>query len=111
MTDGCVVILGRNGINFGAGMTGGFAYVLDLHRDFVDRYHHDLIDIHRITPEKMEAHLHHLRSLIQEHVQYTASVWGSELLEEYRTYLPKFWVVKPKAAAIDSLIESLREAA
>lgn len=59
----------------------------------------------------MEAHLHYLRSLIQEHVQYTGSAWGSELLEEYRTYLPKFWVVKPKAAALDSLIESLREAA
>ena len=111
MTDGCVVVLGRNGINFGAGMTGGFAYVLDLDREFVDRYHHGLIDIHRITPESMEAHLHHLRSLIQEHVQYTGSVWGSELLEEYRTFLPKFWVVKPKAAALDSLIESLREAA
>ena len=43
-------------------MTGGFAYVLDIDRDFVDRYNHELIDIHRITPETMEAHLHHLRS-------------------------------------------------
>ena len=59
----------------------------------------------------MEAYLHHLRSLIQEHVQHTGSAWGSELLEDYRYYLPKFWVVKPKAAALDSLIESLREAA
>ena len=35
-------------MNFGAGFTGGFAYVLDLDRDFVDRYNHELIDIHRI---------------------------------------------------------------
>ena len=111
MTDGCVVVLGRTGINFGAGMTGGFAYVLDLDREFVDRYHHGLIDIHRISPESMEAHLHHLRSLIETHVQLTGSAWGSELLEEYRTYLPKFWIVKPKAAELSSLIESLREAA
>ena len=111
MTDGCVVILGRNGINFGAGITGGFAYVLDLDREFVDFYHHGLIDIHRITPESMEAHLHHLRSLIEAHVHHTGSAWGSELLEEFRTYLPKFWVVKPKAAELDSLIDSLREAA
>jgi len=111
MTDGCVVVLGRCGINFGAGMTGGFAYVLDLDRQFVDRYHHGLIDIHRITPENMEAHLHHLRTLIEEHVRLTNSEWGCELLEEYRNYLPKFWVVKPKVAELDSLIDALREAA
>ncbi len=111
MTDGCVVVLGRSGINFGAGMTGGFAYVLDLDRQFVDRYHHGLIDIHRITPENMEAHLHHLRTLIEEHVSRTGSQWGRELLEEYRNYLPKFWVVKPKVAELDSLIDALREAA
>ena len=48
MTDGVVVVLGRSGVNFGAGMTGGFAYVLDIDRDFVDRYNHSLIDITRI---------------------------------------------------------------
>ncbi|HSM31365.1 MAG TPA: glutamate synthase large subunit, partial [Woeseiaceae bacterium] len=63
MTDGVVVVLGRTGVNFGAGMTGGFAYVLDIDRDFVDRYNHELIDIHRVSPESMEAHLHHLRGL------------------------------------------------
>jgi glutamate synthase (NADPH/NADH) large chain len=111
MTGGVIVVLGRSGVNFGAGLTGGFAYVLDLERDFVDLYNHELIDIHRITPESMEAHLHHLRSLIMEHVSYTNSKWGAEILEEYRTFLPKFWVVKPKAAELSSLIESLRQAA
>ncbi|HKL62508.1 MAG TPA: glutamate synthase-related protein, partial [Woeseiaceae bacterium] len=111
MTGGVVVVLGRTGVNFGAGMTGGFAYVLDEQRDFVDRYNHELIDIHRITPESMEAHLHHLRELIECHVGYTGSEWGRELLDDFRTWLPKFWVVKPKAAELGSLIESLREAA
>ncbi len=111
MTGGVVVVLGRTGVNFGAGMTGGFAYVLDEERDFVDRYNHELIDIHRITPESMEAHLHHLRDLIGRHVAYTGSAWGEELLEDFRSWLPKFWVVKPKAAELGSLIESLREAA
>jgi len=111
MTGGVIVVLGRSGVNFGAGLTGGFAYVLDMERDFVDLYNHELIDIHRITPESMEAHLHHLRSLIMEHVSYTNSKWGAEILEEYRTFLPKFWVVKPKAAELSSLIESLRQAA
>jgi len=49
--------------------------------------------------------------LIMEHVSYTNSEWGAEILEEYRTFLPKFWVVKPKAAELSSLIESLRQAA
>jgi glutamate synthase (NADPH/NADH) large chain len=111
MTGGVAVILGRSGVNFGAGLTGGFAYVLDMERDFVDLYNHELIDIHRITPESMEAHLHHLRSLISEHVAHTNSKWGNEILEDYRSFLPKFWVVKPKAAELSSLIESLRQAA
>jgi len=111
MTGGVVTVLGRSGVNFGAGLTGGFAYVLDLDRDFVDLYNHELIDIHRIKAESMEAHLHHLRSLIDRHVTYTGSEWGCEILADFRTFLPRFWVVKPKAAELGTLIESLREAA
>ena len=111
MTGGVVVVLGKTGVNFGAGMTGGFAYVLDIERDFVDLYNHELIDIHRISPESMEVHLHHLRGLLVAHVEATGSVWGDAILEDYRTYLPKFWVVKPKAAELGSLIEALRRAA
>jgi glutamate synthase (NADPH/NADH) large chain len=111
MTGGVVCVLGRTGLNFGAGFTGGFAYVLDLDRGFVDRYNHELIDIHRITPEGMESYLQHLRTLVEQHVRETGSVWGEEILNDFRTFLGKFWVVKPKAAAIDTLIESLRRAA
>jgi glutamate synthase (NADPH/NADH) large chain len=77
----------------------------------VDCYNHELIDIHRITPESMEAHLHHLRALLMKYVAETGSEWGEMILEDYRTFLPKFWVVKPKAAELNSLIESLRRAA
>ena len=111
MTDGVVVVLGETGVNFGAGMTGGFAYVLDIERDFVDRYNHELIDIHRVNPESMEAHSHHLRSLIMQHVELTGSDCGKIILDDFRTFLPKFWLVKPKAAELGSLIQSLRQAA
>jgi glutamate synthase (NADPH/NADH) large chain len=111
MTGGVIVVLGPTGVNFGAGLTGGFAYVLDMNRDFVDLYNHELIDIHRITPESMEVYLHHLRSLITEHVESTGSEWGQTILNDYRTFLPKFWVVKPKAAELGSLIDALRQAA
>jgi glutamate synthase (NADPH/NADH) large chain len=111
MTDGAVVVLGRTGVNFGAGMTGGFAYVLDLDRGFVDRYNHELIDINRITPENMEANLHHLHGLIDEHVRLTGSDWGREISNDFRSFIGKFWLVKPKAADLDSLVEHLRRAA
>jgi glutamate synthase (NADPH) large chain len=111
MTGGVVCVLGRTGVNFGAGFTGGFAYVLDLERDFVDRYNHELIDIHRVSPEGMGTHVQHLRGLIEEHVAATGSVWGAQLLNDFRSYIGRFWVVKPKAAAIDSLLENLRRAA
>jgi glutamate synthase (NADPH/NADH) large chain len=111
MTGGVVCVLGRTGVNFGAGFTGGFAYVLDMERDFVDRYNHDLIDIHRVSPEGMGTHVQHLRGLIEQHVDATGSVWGVQLLNDFRSYIGKFWVVKPKAAAIDSLLSNLRRAA
>ncbi len=111
MTGGVVCVLGRTGVNFGAGFTGGFAYVLDMERDFVDRYNHDLIDIHRVSPEGMGIHVQHLRGLIEQHVEATDSAWGAQLLNDFRSYIGRFWVVKPKAAAIDSLLENLRRAA
>ena len=111
MTGGVVAVLGRTGVNFGAGFTGGFAYVLDLDRNFVDRYNHELIDIHRITPEGMQSNLQHLQQLITRHVEETGSVWGAEILRDFRSYIGSFWVVKPKAASLESLIENLSRAA
>jgi glutamate synthase (NADPH/NADH) large chain len=111
MTGGVVAVLGRVGMNFGAGFTGGFAYVLDLDRDFVDRYNHELIDILRLSPEGMEHHLQHLQRLVRRHVFETESAWGRTLLTEYRDFLGKFWLVKPKAASLESLIDTLGRAA
>jgi glutamate synthase (NADPH) large chain len=111
MTGGTVVVLGRCGLNFGAGMTGGFAYVLDLEREFVDRYNHELVDIHRISLEGMENHLQHLRQLLRSHVEATASAWAQRLLADFRDVLHKFWLVKPKAANLETLTEELRRAA
>src|SRR3546814_7008964 len=83
VTGGVVVVLGRTGVNFGAGMTGGFAYVLDEKRNFVDRYNHELIDIHRVVSESMEAHEHYLRTLIGEYAKVTGSSWAQQILEDW----------------------------
>jgi len=59
----------------------------------------------------MQSHVQHLESLLERHVAATASAWAEEIAGDLRTFLPKFWVVKPKAASIDSLIDNLRRAA
>jgi glutamate synthase (NADPH) large chain len=111
MTGGTVAVLGRTGLNFGAGMTGGFAYVLDLERDFVDRYNHELVDIHRISLEGMENHLQHLRAMLGDHSNATDSPWTKQMLANFREMLHKFWLVKPKAASLEALTDELRRAA
>ncbi len=111
MTGGAVVVLGETGFNFGAGMTGGFAFILDEDRQFVDRYNHELIEIHRIQSETMRTHRDYLLELIEEFVEETGSEHGQEIIDNFSSYLPKFWLVKPKAADIKSLLNSLRKAA
>ncbi len=108
MTGGFVCVLGKTGYNFGSGMTGGFAYVLDLDNGFVDRVNHELVEIQRINNESMEAYRNHLNGVLVEYVAETASLWGAHLLENLDDYLRKFWLVKPKAASLGSLLSSTR---
>ncbi|WP_349616378.1 glutamate synthase large subunit [Azotobacter salinestris] len=108
MTGGFVCVLGRTGYNFGSGMTGGFAYVLDLDNGFVDRVNHELVEMQRISGESMEAHRSHLQQVLAEYVAETGSEWGAHLLENLDDYLRMFWLVKPKAASLQSLLSSTR---
>lgn len=108
MTGGLVTVLGSTGANFGAGMTGGFAYVLDMDNTFVDKYNHELVEIQRISREEMEAYRNHLRSVIREHISETGSAWAERILEDFDDYIGRFWLVKPKAANLRSLLASTR---
>ena len=108
MTGGTITVLGPTGVNFGAGMTGGFAYVLDQDRSFIDKYNSELVEIHRVSAEYMEPYRNHLRSNIREFVEETGSEWGAHLLENFADYVGKFWLVKPKAADLDRLLSRLR---
>ncbi|TLX54111.1 glutamate synthase large subunit [Stutzerimonas nosocomialis] len=108
MTGGFVCVLGKTGHNFGSGMTGGFAYVLDMDNSFVDRLNTELVAIQRITGEAMEAYRSHLQDVLREYVAETASEWGAELLENLDDYLRRFWLVKPKAASLATLLSTTR---
>ncbi|MDO4222667.1 MAG: glutamate synthase large subunit [Acinetobacter sp.] len=106
MTGGIVTVLGKVGHNFGAGMTGGFAYVLDLDNDFVDYHNPELIDLTRISTESMEEHRNFLLNILDEHIAETGSAWAYKIRHEFDFYSRKFWLVKPKAANLQSLLNS-----
>ena len=111
MTGGAVVVLGETGVNFGAGMTGGLAFVFDRRNVFVDRYNHELIDIHRLHSESMERYRNYLFSLVEEHVRATGSLLGQEIADDYYSLASRFWMVKPKAAELSELLSTLGRAA
>ncbi|MBK5004839.1 glutamate synthase large subunit [Pseudomonas sp. S32] len=108
MTGGFVCVLGKTGYNFGSGMTGGFAYVLDMDNSFVDKLNHELVEIQRISGEAMEAYRSHLARVLAEYVDETDSEWGRELSENLDDYVRRFWLVKPKAANLKQLLSSTR---
>ncbi|WP_417781060.1 glutamate synthase large subunit [Stutzerimonas xanthomarina] len=108
MTGGFVCVLGKTGYNFGSGMTGGFAYVLDMDNSFIDRVNNELVNLQRITGEAMEAHRSHLQDVLREYVAETGSAWGENLFENLDDYLRRFWLVKPKAANLATLLSTTR---
>ena len=111
MTGGTIVVLGETGVNFGAGMTGGVAFVFDQNKEFSDRYNHELVETHRLMSEPMEAYVHYLRNLLEQYVSETNSDHGRDILENFQDCLPKFWLVKPRATDLATLMESISDAA
>ena len=92
MTGGCVVVLGKTGKNFAAGMSGGVAYVLDLNSDLYKNINKQMVNIERVT-SKFE--INELKEMIEEHVAYTNSESGKEILDHFTDYLPKFKKIIP----------------
>ena len=106
MTGGQVVILGEVGANFGAGMTGGFSYVLDEKRSFFDKCNRELINLDRVLSETMDPHRQNLKLLIEEHYKNTKSMKAKEILEDFERYLPNFWLVSPVALSVNDLLKA-----
>ena len=92
MTGGCVVVLGRTGKNFAAGMSGGVAYVLDEGNDLYKRLNKEMVSSYEITSKY---DVQELKEMIKEHVAMTGSAKGREVLEHFGEYLPKFKKIIP----------------
>ena len=92
MTGGCVAVLGKIGKNFAAGMSGGIAYVLDMDNDLYMKVNKQLVNIERLTSKY---DVNSLKNMIREHVAYTNSEIGKEILDNFTDYLPKFKKIIP----------------
>ena len=93
MTGGNVVVLGRAGRNFGAGMSGGIAYVLDEAGDFAKRVNPQMVGIERLEdPREIAA----VRAMIQKHLDYTRSERARAVLADWAAHVPRFVKVMPK---------------
>ncbi len=93
MTGGRVVILGRTGRNFAAGMSGGIAYVLDEAGDFASRCNKELVGLERLADaDEIEG----VWKLVQRHQAYTDSGRAAKILGDWKNYAPKFVKVLPK---------------
>jgi glutamate synthase (NADPH/NADH) large chain len=106
MTGGHVTVLGEVGSNFGAGMTGGFAYVLDVNRRFFDQCNRNLVNLERIVSEDMESHRKFLKQTIARHIKETKSARAKIILDEFDRYEPSFWLVSPAALNIQDLLKA-----
>src|SRR5439155_1396972 len=109
MTGGTVAVLGVTGRNFAAGMSGGIAYVLDLHGEFVKRCNTAMVDLEPVLTEseqqgKLSHELWHkgqadeviLKDMIERHAKLTNSRRAREILEKWAEYRTRFVKIFPK---------------
>jgi len=106
MTGGKVVVIGETGRNFGAGMSGGIAYVLDEDSSFEEKYNREMIEVEELVDtEDIDA----VYSLVEQHYKYTDSVKAKTILDSWDDYKTKFKKVIPTAYKL--ILEKIKEEA
>jgi glutamate synthase (ferredoxin) len=104
MTGGRIVVLGKTGRNFAAGMSGGIAYVLDEAGNFATRCNKELVGLEKLAdPDEIEE----IWKLIQRHQAYTKSQRAAKVLADWKNLVPKFVKVLPKDYA--RVLEELKK--
>jgi len=105
MTCGVVVVLGRTGRNFGAGMSGGLAFVLDEEGEFDLRYNPAMVGIGAV---EHQYDIPLLRSMIERHLEMTGSPRARQILERWEHYLPLFKKVSPHPTEVTAIPQDAR---
>ncbi len=99
MTGGVVVILGKTGVNFGAGMTGGVAFVYDKDHEFIDNLNQELVIATRIDTDSSDEERHFIKKILTEYIEESGSIKAKYIMENFRHTLRDFWMVRPKDLA------------
>ena len=92
MTGGVVTVLGVTGKNFGAGMSGGMAYVYDPDGSFPERLNTEMVDLEELTDFDQPL----LQQMVRNHFSYTSSKRALDMLNDWSTHLPHFVKVMPR---------------
>jgi glutamate synthase domain-containing protein 3 len=93
MTGGRVVVLGEVGRNFGAGMSGGIAYVWDKNKRFIKKHNKEMVHLYTVSSKK---HKQELKKLITQHFEYTDSKVAKGILADWEKSLTQFVKVFPR---------------
>jgi len=109
MTGGTVVILGKTGINFGAGMTGGKAFVYDEDGTFHRKINPELVEAFNISTDEFDTDRFELKDILIDYKRKTGSTRACKILESFRYDIEKFWMVIPRGAKPKILIDEQGE--
>jgi len=107
MTGGTVIVLGDTGLNFGAGMSGGMAFVVDDAGNFMAKTNKEMVELTRIVSDETEPFRIFLKAQIERHQALTGSARAQTLLADFDATLAKVWLVKPKRISIEDLVEDI----
>lgn len=96
MTGGLVLCLGKTGRNFAAGMSGGVAYIFDEDGHFVNkRLNHEMVKVYPLV-ECDDSEIIEVKELISRHIDYTHSVRGQQILDDWESFSNKFLKIMPE---------------
>jgi len=109
MTGGTVLILGRTGTNFGAGMTGGLAFVYDEENLFFDKVNRELVEAIRIDTDERDHEMFMMKRFLEKYYIETNSSKAKMILDNFRVEISKFWMVAPKNMEATLIVEKKGE--
>lgn len=107
MTGGTVVVIGETGINFGAGMTGGLAYLYDPKDNAPINLNPEFTELAEVQHPKLQQQL---KTLLQQHVNHTGSKKAQKILKDFDEKVTKFKLVKPQRVSIEQIVAGLTPA-
>ena len=111
MTGGSIIVLGKTGNNFGAGMTGGLSFVYDEDNTFAKKINTESVEIAKLSESMFIEHQKYLLKSLKEYYKDTGSYVAKSIILNFKEEINKFVIIKPRASDFKSLLVILTKAA